>query len=156
MTWGIWQIVTRALQSLKIGSLMRSFYPKYKMHELKNYRGVICHNNEEWYKIWRGVDLSFQNWHEQFAVFLIRKLKSVKNLHFNGLLLNKVYNVWAKKSTEELYLMALKIYAKFEGKLTCALQNSMRSLANFHRLKNINFILKSKMAEQIKIKIRNN
>ena len=24
-------------------------------------------------------------------------LKSLKNLHFNGLLLNKVYNVWAKK-----------------------------------------------------------
>ena len=31
----------------------------------------------------------------------------------------KVYNAWAKKSTEELCLMALKIDAKFEGKLTC-------------------------------------
>ena len=36
------------------------------------------------------------------------------------LLLTKVYNVWAKKSTEKLYLMGLKIDAKFEGKLTCA------------------------------------
>ena len=26
-----------------------------------------------------------------------RALKNLKNLHFNGLLLNKVYNVWAKK-----------------------------------------------------------
>ena len=31
----------------------------------------------------------------------------------------KVYNAWAKKRTEELCLMALKIDAKFEGKLTC-------------------------------------
>ena len=33
--------------SLKIGTLMGPFYPKQKMHELKIYRGVLCHNNEE-------------------------------------------------------------------------------------------------------------
>ena len=43
--------------------------------------------------------------------------------------------------------MALKIDAKFEGKLTCAFKNEMRNLANFHRLKNSDFILESKMAE---------
>ena len=43
--------------------------------------------------------------------------------------------------------MTLKIDAKFEGKLTCAFQNDMRNLANFHRLKNSDFILESKMAE---------
>ena len=63
---------------------------------------------------------------------LTRALKNLKNLHFNGLLLNKVYNVWAKKSIEELCLMALKIDAKFEGKLTCAFKND-RDLANFHQ-----------------------
>ena len=31
--------------------------------------------------------------------------------------------------------MALKIDAKFEGKLTCAFKNDMRNLANLHRLK---------------------
>ena len=36
-----------------------------------------------------------------------------KNLHFNGLVLTKVHNVWAKKSTEELCLIALKTDAKF-------------------------------------------
>ena len=30
-----------------------------------------------------------------------------------------------KKRTEDLFLMALKIDAKFEGKLTCAFQNDM-------------------------------
>ena len=33
--------------------------------------------------------------------------------------------------------MALKINAKFEGKLTCASKNDMKNLANFHRLKNM-------------------
>ena len=43
--------------------------------------------------------------------------------------------------------MALKNYAKFEGKMTCAFTNDMRILGNFHRLKNSDFILESKMAE---------
>ena len=43
--------------------------------------------------------------------------------------------------------MVLKIDAKFEGKLTCAFQNGMMNLENFHRLKNSDFILESKMAE---------
>ena len=51
--------------------------------------------------------------------------------------------------------MALKIDTNFEGKLTCAFKNDMKNLANFHRLKNSNFILESKM-EKLKIKIWNN
>ena len=43
--------------------------------------------------------------------------------------------------------MALKIDAKFEGKLTCAFKNDMKNLANFHKLKNSDFILESKMSE---------
>ena len=43
--------------------------------------------------------------------------------------------------------MALKTGAKFEGKLTCDSKNETRNLENFHRLKNSNFILESKMAE---------
>ena len=34
-------------ESLKIRSLMGAFYPKWKMYELKIYRGVLCHDNEE-------------------------------------------------------------------------------------------------------------
>ena len=43
--------------------------------------------------------------------------------------------------------MALKIDAKFEGKLTCAFKNDMKNLANFYRLKNSDFILESKLVE---------
>ena len=30
-----------------IGTLMGSFYAKQKMYELRIYRGVLCHDNEE-------------------------------------------------------------------------------------------------------------
>ena len=43
--------------------------------------------------------------------------------------------------------MTLKSDAKFEGKLPCSLENDIKNLANFHRLKNSDFILESKMAE---------
>ena len=48
--------------------------------------------------------------------------------------------------------MSLNIDTKFEGKLTCAFKNDMKNLANFHRLKNSNLILESKMAELIQNK----
>ena len=38
-----------------------------------------------------------------------------------------------KKSIAELCLMALNIDATFEGKLTRAVKNDMRNLANFHQ-----------------------
>ena len=34
-------------ESVRIGTLMGSFYPKYKIYELKIYRGNLCHDNEE-------------------------------------------------------------------------------------------------------------
>ena len=53
--------------------------------------------------------------------------------------------------------MALNIDAKFEGKLTCAIKNDMRSLANFHGLKNNEFIiLESKITELNQNKILGN
>ena len=82
----------------------------------------------------------------EFWRILIQALKNLNNLHFKWLLLNKVYTAWAK-STEELCLMALKIDKKFEGKLTCAFKNDTRNLANFHRLRNSDFIFESKMME---------
>ena len=39
--------ITRALESLTIWTLIGSFYPMQKMNELKIYRGVMCHDNEE-------------------------------------------------------------------------------------------------------------
>ena len=68
MTWGIWQLFT----------LMTSFCVKLKMYGLKIYSGVMCYGNEEWCKIWRGIDLSVQNWHEEFGTFCPKHLKISK------------------------------------------------------------------------------
>ena len=54
---------------------MGSFNPKEEKYELKTPRGVMCHDIEEWYKIWRGIDLSFQNWHDEFDEFWPEHLK---------------------------------------------------------------------------------
>ena len=53
----------------KIFILMGSFSAKYILFELKKYRGVIFHETEEGYKIWKGIDLSFQIWHKEFDLF---------------------------------------------------------------------------------------
>ena len=47
ITQGIWQVLTRTFESVKIGTFMGSFCPKWKMHELKIYRGVMCNDTEE-------------------------------------------------------------------------------------------------------------
>ena len=58
--------------------------------------------------------------------------ESLTNFHLNGLLLRKVYIVWAEKSTEELSFITFKNDAKFEEKLACGLENEIRNLVNFH------------------------
>ena len=62
---------------------------------------------------------------------LTRVLKNLNNVLFNRILLNKVYNVWAKKSIVELCLMAMNSDATFDGKVTCFLKTDMRNWANF-------------------------
>ena len=54
------------LKVSKIFTLMGSWWSKYILFELKKYRGVISHENEEGYKIWTGINSSFQNWHKEF------------------------------------------------------------------------------------------
>ena len=73
------------------------------MYELKFYRGVICHENEEWCKILRGIDLSFQNWLEEFDKFWPRAPKRLKNWHFNRLFLTKVIMFELKKYRQNMF-----------------------------------------------------
>ena len=51
---------------------------KVYMCELKIYREVMCNDTEEWRKIWREIDLSFQNWHKEFDDFWLEHLKILK------------------------------------------------------------------------------
>ena len=53
----------------KLKLLFGLFIQKQKMYELEIYKVVMCYDIEEWYKIWKGIDLSFQNWNEKFDKF---------------------------------------------------------------------------------------
>ena len=97
---------------------------------VKKGKGAVCHKTEEWCKIWGGMDLCFEKLHEEFGEFWPNTRKS-QNLHFNGVLLTKVYNVWAKK-LEELRVMTVTGDAIFKENMTGSLKNDIRNLANFH------------------------
>ena len=54
------------------------------MYELKIYRGVMCHDNKQWFKIWRRIDLSVQNWHGKFNKFWPEDSKISKSCTLMG------------------------------------------------------------------------
>ena len=92
---GIWQNLTRALESLKNFHFNRLLLSKvYIVWAKKEQMNNISWN---WREIqnWEGMDLSFQNWGIWWI--LTQALESLNNYHFNVLLLSKVYIVWAKK-----------------------------------------------------------
>ena len=95
MTWGIWQIWTRALQGLKIRTFMGSFHQKWKLYDLKTYRGVMWHDNEQWCKNVKRNWLVSPKLTREIYRILTWALKNLRHVLFNELLLTKVCNVWA-------------------------------------------------------------
>ena len=124
MRSGISWILMRAVASLKIGTLMCYFCRKYIMFEPKKRTGVMCHNT-----IWRGTDLYFERWHEQISEFWNNTWKS-QNLHFNGLFLTKVYNIWAEK-VKRIYASLYQRSMETLKQMTCGFINAIRNLLNF-------------------------
>ena len=53
------------LKVSKMFILMCSFWAMYILFELKKNRGVIFYETEEGYKICRGINSSFENWHKK-------------------------------------------------------------------------------------------
>ena len=80
----------------KIFTLRGSFWANYILFELKKYRGVIFHETEEIRNLkrnWLVVSkLTLRIWQ-----ILMWTLESLKNFHLNGLLLSKLYILWAEK-----------------------------------------------------------
>ena len=100
--------------------------------DLKKYRGVIIHDTEKsckiescknWLVVWK---ITWRNWQ------MTRELENLKYLHFNGLLLTKVYNVWAKKVQRSYVWWHWILMENLKENLTCVFKNDMRNLANFH------------------------
>ena len=105
MKWGIWQIFTRALESLKIGTLMGSFCSKLKMYQLIYpviYKLIRLQGSFVSWQ-WKMMRKLKRNWlvssklTRRIWQILTQTIKNLKNFHFNGLLLTKVCNVWARK-----------------------------------------------------------
>ena len=78
-----------------VSPLMGSFSARYILLELKKYRGIIFHEAEEGYKIWRGIDSSFKNWHKEFGKFWPELSKVSKIFTLMG-------SLWAKYILFEL------------------------------------------------------
>ena len=118
-------------EHLKVSKLVLSWDPLSKVENAwaSTYRGVMCNDTEEWWKIWRGIDLLFQNWHKEFDEFWFENLKVSKIYTLTRCFWPK-YIMFELTSTQEVCLIVLNIDAKFEGKLTRAFKNDMRNLAN--------------------------
>ena len=117
-------------KSQKICTLIGSFYAKYMTLDLKKYRGVIFHDNEEWCKIWWKTDFLFGKWHEEFVKFSPEQLKVSKlGLWWDPFIQSR--KCMSLKFNEELCVMTMKNEAKFEEELTCRSKTDIRNLTNF-------------------------
>ena len=68
-TWGIWWILTQALESLKNVHFNVLLLRQVFIVWAKKYREVIFQKIEEGYKIWRGINLLFENCHKEIIKF---------------------------------------------------------------------------------------
>ena len=86
----IWWILIQALESLSNLHFDWSLLCKVYTVWPKMYRGVIFHDTKgELTHGFKNDIMNLVNFHQG--------TKKSENLHFNGLLLSKVYNIWAKK-----------------------------------------------------------
>ena len=93
---------------------------------MKKYRRVMLHNNEEWWKVWRKTDSWFQKWHEESGEFSPKHSK-VQKLHFDGLFLSKVYEVWAKKIQRSYLSWHWTVIQNLNKTWRCGFKNGMRN-----------------------------
>ena len=109
---------------------MRSFYPKYMSLKFTGKFFVMTMKMIANLKRNRLVTskLTWGIWQ-----ILTQALENLKNLHFNVLLLNKVYNVWPERGIGELCLMIMNTDTTFEVELTRAFKNDMKNLVNSHQ-----------------------
>ena len=92
---------------LKTFTLIGSFSAKYILFELNKYRGIIFYETNKGYKIWRGINLSFQNWLKEFDKFWPEQSKVSKIFTLMG-------SIWAKYILLELKKYRGVIFHKTE------------------------------------------
>ena len=134
--------------SFKIGTLMTSLCLNSKMYELKVYRKVMRHDNEEWSKMWRGIDLSVQNWHEEFDEFWPEHSKISKICTLMGCFWPKYIMFELKKVQRSYVWWHWRLMQNLKENWLVLSKMTWRIWQIFvHRLKNSDFILERKVAE---------
>ena len=126
----------------KMFTLMGSFWTKYILFDLKKSGRVMVHDSEKWCKLWRGIDLWFEKWQEEFSKFSPEHLKVSKlGFWWNTLVENR--ECMSLKFTEELRVMTMNNDAKFGEVMTCCFTIDIRNFKNLIRahksLKHLHF-----------------
>ena len=105
---------------------------KYLIFDLKKYRRVVFHETEEGYKIWRGIDLSFQNWHKEFDKFWPEHSKVSKIFILMGSFWTK-YILFELKKYRWVIFHDIEEWCKIWRKTDLRFENDMRNFGNFHQ-----------------------
>ena len=116
----------------KVSTLMGCFWPKYIMFGLKKYRRGIILDTGEWCKISKGIDLSVQNWHEEFNEFWPKHSKISKICPFVGCLWPK-YIIFELTKHRWVMFDDTENWCKIWRKTDMCFKNDMRNLATFHQ-----------------------
>ena len=124
MTWAL-----ESLKSFHINGLLLS--KVYIVWAEKVQMSFMFHETEEEYKIWREIDLSFQNWHNEFDKFWPEHLKVSKVFTLMGSFWVKYILFELKKYRWVLCFMKLKRNTKFGEKSTCRFKVDIKNLTNF-------------------------
>ena len=61
MAWWIGWTFIKPVTCLENCTLMGLFCLKHIMFQIENFRGIMCHDNERWYKTWRKTDSWLEN-----------------------------------------------------------------------------------------------
>ena len=93
------RLSTAQVKFHQICILISYFCWKYIKFQLKNYRGRMSHDTEEWYKIWRKTDSLFQK-SQEFGEFWSEHSKSQK---FPFWLVPFVQRIYIKKCREVIF-----------------------------------------------------
>ena len=128
----IWLILIRAFKSLQNLHFNSSFLCKiYNLWPEKVQRGYF-HDNEESFKIWRKIGLSFGKWHEEFDKFLPEHLKISKVCTLMSCFWPK-YKLFQLKRYRVVTFDGTKYWCKISRKTDSAFKNDIRNLANFYQ-----------------------
>ena len=117
------------LKVSEIFILLSSFWAKYIFFELKKRRGIIFHQAEERYKIWREINVTFGSWHKEFDKFWPEHSKVSKNFILMG-------SYWAKYILVELKKYRWIMFHETEDttfleESTCSFKIGIRNLTKF-------------------------